>query len=914
MLEKHAGFAAFSLTVTDSNSQLIQVFASSGSSLSGADPVSNCDRPHLSEFNISWLVSILSLQLLINGCGGAPKPILANSTQNSTGTNPTLTFSLSPATQTLVTDDQITFNPPFFAPLLWKVNGIPGGNAALGTVDSLGRYTAPSIPPATPVTVAASAYQNPGVPSASTIITVVNPIPAIACITPDGVQVDSLDSQIRLVGSGFNPLSQVLLDSQPLATTFVARGELRAQIPTSFLSTAGVRIVRVSNGLPGGGSSFAQFVVLNPQPAVATIFPTEVTVGSSDVQISIFGSGFVPSSHVALEGNPQQAIYVSSTELMTAVPDASLVKTAILSISISNDGPGGGTATTARISVVNPKPTIAKSFPIGLFVGNEPSKLTLYGDGFLPNSRVSINGQIVSSQAVNGDQLDIPLSHTAFSQTGPLSIVVTNDAPGGGSTELKIPVIRGEVTSTNNPLVARYVGQIPDSSKLRVEFGLQDSLLGTSTVTAPPGGGEASILIAGMKAASQYHVRPLVTMGDGTVIAGPDQAFITGPIDPLSIPSLVVQNNSLPKVGNGVELLDFVDGGSPSQFKMAVSDLEGNVIWYYQPEISNAYSVPIRQISNGNFLVSLTLPGGTSGISKVIREIDLSGETIREVTLDSINALLGLNLFAFHHDVIQLPNGHWIILAQEYRNYSDLVGLPGQTHVLGDVLIDVDKDSRPVWIWSTFDHLDVNRHPMQFPDWTHANALFFDEADGNLLMSMRHQSWIVKIDYRNGSGSGNILWRLGPGGDFSLAKGTQSQWFYAQHYPNIVSRDSTGYTLAIMDNGNGRLIDDNNDQCGPQTTPCYSRGILMHVDEQARIANLQWEFAPGFFSSWGGSASMLPNGDFEADFPQVPPNPSVGSGVYEVNQNGTIVWQMNMPNSRAYRAVRLPSLYPGVQW
>ncbi len=39
--------------------------------------------------------------------------------------------------------------------------------------------------------------------------------------------------------------------------------------------------------------------------------------------------------------------------------------------------------------------------------------------------------------------------------------------------------------------------------------------------------------------------------------------------------------------------------------------------------------------------------------------------------------------------------------------------------------------------------------------------------DGNLIISIRHQNWLVKIDYNNGAGAGDILWHLGYQGDFA---------------------------------------------------------------------------------------------------------------------------------------------------
>ena len=111
----------------------------------------------------------------------------------------------------------------------------------------------------------------------------------------------------------------------------------------------------------------------------------------------------------------------------------------------------------------------------------------------------------------------------------------------------------------------------------------------------------------------------------------------------------------------------------------------------------------------------------------------------------------------FHHDLVQLPNGRVLLLVNSQQDYVNLPGFPGTTTVLGDSVVDLDSTLKPVWVWSSFRyHLDINRHPMQFPDWTHTNAILYSPDDGNIVLSIRHQDWIIKIDYANGQGTGNI--------------------------------------------------------------------------------------------------------------------------------------------------------------
>src|SRR5207302_7853357 len=108
------------------------------------------------------------------------------------------------------------------------------------------------------------------------------------------------------------------------------------------------------------------------------------------------------------------------------------------------------------------------------------------------------------------------------------------------------------------------------------------------------------------------------------------------------------------------------------------------------------------------------------------------------------------NLAQIHHDVLKLSNGHYILIGQVFQSVI-LAGDPSPETIAGDILIDLSPDLTVKWIWSSFDHLDVNRHPVAIGDWTHSNAVVLT-GDGNLLLSMRHQSWILKIDYQNGTG------------------------------------------------------------------------------------------------------------------------------------------------------------------
>lgn len=485
-----------------------------------------------------------------------------------------------------------------------------------------------------------------------------------------------------------------------------------------------------------------------------------------------------------------------------------------------------------------------------------------------------------------------------------ISLCLTIIAAGCGSA------IYSRVSPTKNPLVAQYE-IVPTATRPAsqgwVEFGSTTSYGRQTSMIGPAQGGlSLPILVAGMMPSTEYHMRAHVIWPDGSTWVDQDHTFTTGPLPAGMTPPTF--NISQPTAGlspsPGVELLCL----SPPNSKMLasiVTDTQGNIIWYY-PHISE----PIKPIPNGHLIVNA---------STDLLEIDLAGNTIRDVSVAQVNQALqaigrSLTILNFSHDVLVLPNGHWITIGQVSQNYTGLAGYPGTTSVLGDIVVDIDTSGNVAWVWSAFDYLDINRAPEGLPDWTHSNALVYT-ADGNLLLSMRNQSWILKLDYANGTGSGSVLWRLGDGGDFTISGGDPVQWFYGQHYPNVLSVNGTQSTIAVYDDGNLRL-NQGGVACGssPSAPSCYSRATIFQVDESTNAATLLWQDLPGFFSFWGGSIGTLSNGDVEFDSSD--PWNTTSAVIMEVTpaENPQVVWQMTINGENAYRGYRIPSLYPGVTW
>ncbi|HEU5457333.1 MAG TPA: aryl-sulfate sulfotransferase [Terracidiphilus sp.] len=488
----------------------------------------------------------------------------------------------------------------------------------------------------------------------------------------------------------------------------------------------------------------------------------------------------------------------------------------------------------------------------------------------------------------------------------------------------------GIVTATANPQVAKYSIYLPDPGKVTIKFGPDNTYgLNTWTQSTPsPNGGQVSIFVAGMRGQTAYHMRAQVVLDNGATFNDVDHTFQTGTPPGTSPVTITVPNGQTPQSG-----IEMFETAIPHESAQAfATDLQGNVIWTYTHTDGSLQDIvqPIKLMPNGHFIVLISYASSSQlnnvqikpGTIDVVREIDLAGDTIRQIALSDLSTALtaegyNLNLGSFHHDVLVLPNGHWILLVSHYKSFTNLPGYPGTTNVLGDLLVDVDQTGKPVWVWDTFDHLDINRHPFLFPDWTHGNSLVYSTDDHNLLFSMRHQNWVIKIDYQDGTGSGNILWRLGEGGDFKLVNGVDpTDWFYAQHGLDFFSTNTSGvFRLGVMDNGDDRPTSDGG-ICGATGEPaCYSTAGVYQLDEANRTATLVSHYnpSPSIYSYFGGDVRSLTNGNLEADFCAL----KGGSQVLELDLNGAtpqLVWQAFTSGAVQYRAERLPSLYPGVQW
>ncbi len=456
---------------------------------------------------------------------------------------------------------------------------------------------------------------------------------------------------------------------------------------------------------------------------------------------------------------------------------------------------------------------------------------------------------------------------------------------------------------TTNPLVFLYSApECPSGSSMRVQFQSPEGFLQTTPLKPCQTGVSMNFYLAGMRPATQYTVKHVVTDGASSQ-DGPTLTLTTSdvPAD-LGLPTQTVESGT---PSNGLILHSPVDG-IPS-----ATDLNGNLVWYYA---ADSISKLTRPAEGGHFAGIVEIHGKDQSF-QTVREFDLAGMTLRETNAARLNEQLTAMgkrpVSSFHHEAVHLPDGKLLVLANVEQVLTDVQD-PGPVDILGDMIIVLDRDLQVAWTWDAFDHLDPRRKAIlgetctptgggcptfflapKANDWLHGNSVQ-QTPDGNLLYSARHQDWIIKIDFGNGNGSGDIIWRLGKDGDFQFNSSDPYPWSSHQHDAGFESGDNS--TVMLFDNGNTRRASD---------PSAHSRGQVIRLDEVNRVATLVLNANLGTYSAALGSAQKLQNGDYHFLAGSEPDGTAMSM---EVDPSGRPVYMLH-GSAIEYRSHRMQDLY-----
>ena len=287
-----------------------------------------------------------------------------------------------------------------------------------------------------------------GTATLSTAFTVIspNPVPTLASISPNtGVRGQVV--VVILNGSNFvNGVSSanfggdIGLDS----VTVLSDTQIRARLSISYGTATGARSVSVTNATPGGGTATlaSSFTVTNPAATITSVVPGVGARGKL-VNVTITGSGFIPGVTIALPVaglTLVSATFVSTAQIVGSFYVARDAALGFRDMTITNSGPGGGSATMANaFEVQNPSPTVLSVSPNTGVLGQSLS-VVVTGTDFVGGVSSVDFGSGVTVGAVtidtSGTHLTVGITIASTATAGTRSVTVTNSGPGGGSSTL----------------------------------------------------------------------------------------------------------------------------------------------------------------------------------------------------------------------------------------------------------------------------------------------------------------------------------------------------------------------------------------------------------------------------------------------------------------------------------------------
>lgn len=358
-------------------------------------------------------------------------------------------------------------------------------------------------------------------------------------------------------------------------------------------------------------------------------------------------------------------------------------------------------------------------------------------------------------------------------------------------------------------------------------------------------------------------------------------------------------------------------------------DKDGNIAHSWSMNTACNYAVLLKP--NGNIVRGTKYTGNSlngAAVGGRVQEIDPSGTVVWDYIYSNSDHVS-------HHDITLLPNGNVILIAWEVKTSAEITqaGWSGSsaskwpTHFIE--LQQNGSSADIVWEWHIWDHLiqdhdaskdnfgvvashpelmDINAiaasgggGPGGGGDWFHVNGIDYNLALDQLVFSSRHASEIFIIDHSTttaeaASHSGG---NSGKGGDFLYRWGNPSNYgstapqtvSAAVHDPRWIEDDGRplGGYIQFFNNSGGTGGNSAVDAIlAPESGWLYTYG-------GSSYAPTTYDFRHNCLASNSGqgASNTMSNGNTFVNVSQ--------NYMYEVDQNGTTVWQYSAGPTKAFR-------------
>ncbi len=306
------------------------------------------------------------------------------------------------------------------------------------------------------------------------------------------------------------------------------------------------------------------------------------------------------------------------------------------------------------------------------------------------------------------------------------------------------------------------------------------------------------------------------------------------------MPEITINTVQSASMAEGLHFVNYMGhNGAPFPQRPFIFDNYGDIRWYLDYSQQDtlgtlSFDNGFTRLQNGHFIT------GDKATDKLY-EINMYGEIINEWELGN---------HAFHHHVIEKPNGNLLVTVDDLAK-----------NTFEDVVLEIDRTSGSIVTkWDLNDALDNSRTTWDTDltniqeDWFHGNGLAFDERDNTIIVSGRTQG-VVKLTAANEvvwilaphkglatSGNGTDLTQYllqpldaqnTPISDAAVLNGdvnhTDFEWAWYQHSPILLA------------NGNFMLFD-NGDTRNYTGQEKYSRAVEYKIDETNKTIQQVWDY------------------------------------------------------------------------
>ena len=378
-------------------------------------------------------------------------------------------------------------------------------------------------------------------------------------------------------------------------------------------------------------------------------------------------------------------------------------------------------------------------------------------------------------------------------------------------------------------------------------------------------------------------------------------------------------------------------------------DPRGRVVHSWQSKYrpgQSAYLLPNGNLLRCGKLGNTASPGGGDG--GIVEEFDWQNNLVWSFTLSSSTQML-------HHDICRMPNGNTLMIVWDYKTGAETLAAGRDPRTLPpspdnglwpDKIIEVKKTGTTsgsiVWEWSAFDHLvqdhdstkanygdpakhpeliDVNYSPDGANDWMHTNAIDYNPALDQIMISVRSfdEFWILDHSTTTQEAAGHTAGKSKKGGDILYRWGNPMTYRAADVTSRRLFRQHDAHWIPSGLPGAGNVLAFSNGVERPDGTYSTVEEVTLPTRDSNGAYPMTgkvwgptaptWTYKASdpksFFSIYVSGAQRLPNG-----------NTLVCGGwignVREVDQKGVTVWEYTNPVTGAGPAIQ-GSPVPAVQ-